>query len=172
MTNFTGTSKPSSIEFDDSHKYPLVDFDDDRPKMKLRYKIAAVVTIFAVVLSMFLLGAMLYHTSGNPLAKDSGITACEDMAANVKAGKKSSSSAKMTELQRDQKLLPFQNSQYPDIKVAGGNLVETIYKADHMQTDDGIASSIVLLTTIQTQYAALQTACANHGVNLPPLPAS
>lgn len=143
------------------HKYSRTPFDKDQ----IAYRI---ITALVIVL-IFIIGGALYFHSKGVFGKDSGVAACEQMAVNAKDGKKSDKKTLMTEAQYKEKRAPFENSKYADIKVAGTNLVETIYKADHAQLDDTLGSSIVLLTTVQTQYGALQTACAAHGVDLPSL---
>jgi len=68
---------------------------------------------------------------------------------------------------------PFENSKYPDLKVAGTNIVDSIYKMDQdslkSSDDPSLSDSLGMLSTINTQWSALQVACAKAGVDLPGL---
>lgn len=104
-------------------------------------------------------------------SKDSGISACEKMAEN--ANKKDVKGGDKTwgEPEYQAAMLPFENSQHADIKVAGTNMVTTIYNLEKQSNnDEDLGGALVTLSTIQTQWGQLQTACANHGVTVPPLP--
>lgn len=103
--------------------------------------------------------------------KDSGVSACEKMAEN--AGKKDvkGDDGPWGEPEYRAARLPFESSKHADIKVAGGNMVDTIYNLEKQsQNEDDLGGAIVTLSMIQTQWTALQTACANHGVDVPALP--
>lgn len=121
----------------------------------------------SIVLVVLIAGGALFFM--NDSSTDSGITACQEMKKNAESGKKSTSSGKMTDAQRKEKRAPFENSQYADIRVAGTNLVDSLYQMDQKKDADNLGDALVTLTTIRTQYAALQTACSAHGVELPNL---
>lgn len=103
---------------------------------------------------------------------DSGVKACQTMAENAKHPK-ASNNEHMTESSYHESRVRFENSSYADIKVAGQNLVDTIYKADKASQapsdDEDLGGTFALLSTLQNNWAALQVACANHDVDLPAL---
>lgn len=126
------------------------------------------IVIGAVVIFLLIAGSLAVFGMPGKAQQDSGITACQEIKANAESGKKSSG-AKMTEEQYKAKRAPFENSEFADLKVAGTNLVDSIYQMDQKKDDGNLTNALVTLHTIQNQYAALQTACANHGVDLPNL---
>jgi hypothetical protein len=98
---------------------------------------------------------------------DSGVEACQTLADNM-AKQKSSDDKPMTEADYKRIRKPFENSKHADIKVAGTNVVDTVYKADTKSKDLG--SAMVLLNKLQTQWGQLQVACSKEGVDVPQLP--
>lgn len=99
---------------------------------------------------------------------DSGVAACKRMAENVG---KSNKNETWGEPEYHAARMPFESSSHADIKVAGTNIVDTIWQMEKQSKDEeNLGGALVTLTTVQTQWAALQTACANHGVTVPPLP--
>lgn len=104
---------------------------------------------------------------------DPGIAACSDMAERVGHPSKNENKT-MTEEEWIRIRQPFEKSSYADISVAGTNLVDAVYKADQLMAnkkdeDADLGESLAILSVIQTNYANLQTACKNHGVDLPGL---
>jgi hypothetical protein len=141
-------------------------------KSKILRNIAGGAIILAVIAAI--LFPALYFSgalANTPIAKDSGVSACEKMAEN--AGKKNvkGGGGKWGEPEYRAARMPFESSEHADIKVAGGNMVDTIYNLEKQgDNEDDLGGALVTLSTIQTQWAALQTACANHGVDVPALP--
>lgn len=114
-------------------------------------------------------GVAIAVTPGH-FKEDSGVTACKTLAKNVQ-DKKSGSDNPMTKAQYEKARTPFENSSYSDIRVAGTNVISTVYKADSKKIQDGdIGHAIALMNVLETQWGALQTACGNHGVTVPALP--
>lgn len=159
----------------------MYDFDGDRndpilKKAKRNRKIKRNLAGGAVLLAIFLvmMGALVFFTDSfgsEVISKDSGVSACEKMAENV--GKKNVKGGDKTwgEPEYQAAMLPFENSQHADIKVAGTNMVTTIYNLEKQSNNvENLGGALVTLSTIQTQWGQLQTACANHGVTVPPLP--
>jgi hypothetical protein len=129
-----------------------------------------------VVGGLILLAVALILASGPAVKRvksetttDSGVSACKTMADNM-AKKQTASSKKMTEASYKKIRAPFENSKYADIKVAGMNIVDTIYQADTQPDPDNIGGAMILMGTLQGQWGQLQTACMNHGVTVPALP--
>lgn len=147
---------------------PQIELESINKKRLKRFVTLAVVVFLAAV--ALTVGALLL-TDKVASAKDPGIGACEQMAANAKAEQKHNSYAKMTDAQRVEKRTPFANSKYADIKVAGTNLVDTLYELDQKENAD-LGDALVIMATVRTQYAALQTACGAHGVELANLPST
>jgi hypothetical protein len=135
------------------------------PELK-RNRIVNIIAMSIILVIAIAAGALFFMSDSST---DSGITACQEMKKNAESGKKSS--GKMTDAQRKEKREPFENSQYPDIRVAGTNLVDSVYEMDQKKDSDNLGDALATLTTIRTQYAALQTACSAHGVDLPNLKA-
>jgi hypothetical protein len=134
--------------------------DAKRRKRKFQWFIS-ILAILACVSAIIVISL-----NQSPSAKDSGVTACQQMASTKTATK--SSNAPMTVEQRDQKKAVFQNSHYADLQVAGANVVDTVYAMDNA-ADDSIAASYEFMTKIEAQWGNLQVACLNHGVRIPGL---
>lgn len=108
-------------------------------------------------------GAIIFVASlaagTSTLIKDSGVTACQTLLDNT---------SKPAAEKKPVTSHDFETSGYTDLKVAGTDFVATVKS----NTDDeDLAGAVGAVSKLHTQYAILQTACANHGVNLPPLPA-
>lgn len=134
--------------------------------MKKNIKVGLYLALASVV-ALFVVGIGVMSFAGE-VGKDPGVSACQEMKANAESGKKSSG-AKMTETQYKAKRAPFEKSSYNDLKTAGTNLVDTVYQMDQKGDDADLAETMVMLTALQSQYTALQTACGAHGVSLPNL---
>lgn len=139
------------------------------PRLHSRTKKYVTLVVLFLVISAAFLGTFLLLRDSGIVATDSGVAACEQMANNAKAPKSSGPISKMTEAQHQEKRAPFANSQYADIKVAGTNVVDTIYKADQMGDDTDLGTIMMTATQLQAQWAQLQIACSSHGVELPNL---
>ena len=143
-----------------------------RRKIKRNLTVGLLLALLFVGLfwgAIFLLNALDDSKFSN---KDSGISACEKMAENVGQPTKKDDGKPMTNDELQVAIMPFEASKYADIKVAGTNLVTTIYNVENApQDDESLGGAMALLSTLQTQWGQLQTACVNHGVTLPPLPA-
>lgn len=141
------------------------------PRRKSRNR--TMIFVYSVILVSFVIFAIvavpLITEMVQPFGADSGVTACQQMAENAKQPSSGSNTPMTEELYR-QKRKPFEDSQYADISVAGTNLVDTVYQAQKTSADDtNLGDAFALLSTIQTNWAALQVACKNHGVELPAL---
>lgn len=136
--------------------------DAKRRKRNFQWFVA-IVALLIVVCAAIGISLNLNHSSAS---NDSGVSACQQMASNKAAAKKSS--GPMTVEQRDQKKAVFENSHYADLKVAGANVVDTVYAMDNA-ADDSIAASYEFMTKIEAQWGNLQVACLNHGVKIPGL---
>lgn len=125
-----------------------------------------------VALVMVLAGLGIYKVLHSYSASsDSGVAACKTMAENAKKPK-SDNNKTWTEDDYHKARKPFEDSRYTDIKVAGTNLVDTIYAMDKKSKDDtDLGGAMAMLTTINQQWSALQVACGNSGVELPGLAA-
>lgn len=122
-------------------------------KRNRRALLALIVSVLLLVATVFVSYVAL--TGNNPVSKDSGVTACQKLADNT---------SKPEAEKKPVGLEDFQKSKHTDLKVAGTDFVTTV------KGDTG-ENAIATLTKMHTQYSILQTACANHGVNLPALPA-
>lgn len=123
------------------------------------------VSIFAIVLTAGYVMEMVSHTNKS----DSGVTACQgiaDKAAHPTPKASSTKNNPMTEDQYKKNLEPYENSKYADIKVAGINVINTVYD---MSRDTGAdySTNMANLYTLRDHWAALQRACSNHGVTIP-----
>lgn len=127
--------------------------------------------VLAILLAVITTGAFLILSAldkSGAVATDSGVSACKAMADTV--GKNSDSQEKWGEPEYQAARMPFESSKHADLKVAGTNLIDTVYKVQNQNLDDAdFGEAMVTLQTLQTQWAALQTACANHGQTLPAL---
>lgn len=159
----------------------MYDFDGDRndpilKKAKRNRKIKRNLAGGAVLLAIFLvmMGALVFLTDSfgsEVISKDSGVSACEKMAENVGKKNVKGGTDPWGEPEYQAAMLPFESSKHADIKVAGTNMVTTIYNLEKQSNnDEDLGGALVTLSTIQTQWGQLQTACANHGVTVPPLP--
>lgn len=130
-------------------------------------------SLIAFVAVMVIVGgiAVLSWIGNDGSFKDSGIVACEKMADRAANPKKSTGAKKdMTSEEHAELRRPFENSDKADIRVAGTNLVDTMYTLTSSEIDkQDLGGSMVTITTLHSQWNALRTACGNHGVNLPPL---
>jgi hypothetical protein len=143
-------------------------------KTKLRRNIVggiALLAIFFLILGPALIIMELTSDDG-PISTDSGISACKRMAENV--GKDDGDDTPWTEADYFAARAPFESSKHADIKVAGTNIVDAVYELEKAAdpNNDDLGSAMVALNTVQTRWAGLQTACANHGVTVPALPAA
>jgi hypothetical protein len=128
----------------------------------------SILLIIAAIGATGIVTGVAIAVSPNHFVKqDSGITACKMISENM-AKKESSNDPLETEADYNRIIKPFEQSSHADIKVAGMNLVNTIYKADTKTKDLG--SAMVLMNTIQNQWSALQVACGKQGVDVPQLP--
>ena len=108
-------------------------------------------------------------TTGNGFTFDSGVGACRQIAENAAKGTDDTNSdAKMTKKELAEKESPFKMSKYTDLKVAGVNVMETVYAMDQLSEDD-IGPALADLTQLEAQWTALQTACGAHDVTIPSL---
>lgn len=128
----------------------------------------ALLVLAILGLAGILAAAAIAFTPGHFTAKDTGVTACKTMADNM--AKKKTNTKKMTEASYRKARAPFENSKFADIKVAGQNILDTVYQADTQPDPDNIGGAMILLGSLQAQWGQLQTACANHGVTVGPLP--
>lgn len=136
----------------------------------IRKRNIVVWSIITILLILVITIPLTLHLTNQSTSMDTGIAACKTIADNSKLEKKQESDVPMTKEDYDQVRRPFERSAYADIKVAGLNFVDTVYKADQASTEEGDLGEIMLLmTTLQSQYAALQVACGTHGITLPPL---
>jgi hypothetical protein len=119
--------------------------------------------IFAVVLggALWLSGAW---ANVGP-ATDSGVSACKKMVENMDDGR--ADNAKWTEADYFAARAPFESSKHADLRVAGTNLVDTIWKSEQTVDDESLGGALGLMSTLQTQMSQLQIACGNHGVAVP-----
>lgn len=95
---------------------------------------------------------------------DSGVATCQQISDNMhKGGAGSTNYAALRKA--------FNGSQYVDIKTAGNNLVNAVQLADERdRSQDTLGGALVLLSTLRSDWTSLQTACANHGVDVPAMP--
>lgn len=114
-------------------------------------------------------GVAIAVSPSNFVKEDSGVTACKTISKNM-VEKKSSDSKPMTEADYNRIREPFENSKYTDIKVAGTNIVDTVYQADTQPDPNNIGGAIILMGTLQGQWGQLQVACSKRGVDVPQLP--
>jgi hypothetical protein len=127
-----------------------------------------------------LCGAVLFGGIGvlavHAATPDSGVAACKTMASNMKKTDNIKSDGPMTASKYHQIRKPFEKSKHSDVRVAGTNIVDTIYNGSKdLQTDSGdpgksLGKAFALMGTLQAQWGQLQTACGNHGVTVPALP--
>lgn len=136
---------------------------------------AACVIVIGAILAVIALFFMSDSSSASPGVRlvpvDSGISECKQIAKNATSNKNEDTSKAMTKTDLASKTAPFTQSKYSDIRLAGTAMVATLYKIDN-QGDDAtidLGTSMVTLTTLEVKYAALQSACAAHGVSLPDL---
>lgn len=139
-------------------------------------RIALVIGSFLVLVGLvaLLISAISGTGPASAVTADSGVAACKAMANNMTKSK-DTSNTKMTKAKYNEARKPFEKSRHSDIKVAGTNLLATIYKADQMPQDDTdlgkqFGDAMVLMSAVQTNWSALQVACGNHGVTVPALP--
>jgi hypothetical protein len=117
-----------------------------------------------IMLAAFAVGfASIYH----PAKSDSGVSACQKIAVDKK-DVVNTPDDNMTAAQRDEKKAPFVKSHYADIRVAGANVIDTVYKMDN-DIDVDLAQSYADMTKISAQWGNLQAACSSHGVDIPGL---
>lgn len=118
-------------------------------------------------------GAATVSKVTNVVVPDSGVQQCKDIAKNVSSGKTASNDSETTMAEYEAKKKPFQDSRYADIRVAGTNLItlfEQMDKLSKSDDDDAWGAGLVALGQLSSNWTALQTACSNHGVTVPPLP--
>lgn len=137
---------------------------------KIKRNIAGGLVLLAIFAVMFGGVVLLSKAFGSDsVSTDSGVSACKKMAENV--GKNDGENEVWGEAEYQAARMPFESSKHADIKVAGSNIVDTIWQMEKQsRSEQDLGGALVTLTTVQTQWAALQTACANHGVTVPPLP--
>jgi hypothetical protein len=127
-----------------------------------------IIFIICLVGACITAGVIVALTPGH-FKKDSGVTACKTISENM-AKKKTGSDKPMTEAEYKRLREPFENSSHADIKVAGLNILDTIYQADTQPDPKNIGGALILMGTLQGQWGQLQTACSNQGVDVPQLP--
>lgn len=147
----------------ENHVYPL---QYDAPQPKRNRKLIAILTGLALVIGAVAIIGVMNFTKDST---DSGLKACSDMAERVQhPGSSDKSGSKMTEQQYKDIRRPFEQSKYADIKVAGQNLVDTVYKADQIDMDSADYNEAMgVLTQVRQNWTTLQVACQSHGVELP-----
>lgn len=99
---------------------------------------------------------------------DSGVAACKQIAVNMKSTV-STPDDKMTPAVRDSKKSPFVHSRYADLKVAGSNVIDTVYRMDNSADTNSLGGGLADLTLVVNAWSSLQVACANHGADIPAL---
>lgn len=126
-----------------------------------------IIFIICLVGACITAGVIVALTPGH-FKKDSGVTACKTLSDNM--AKKSSSDKPMTEADYHRIRAPFENSSHADIKVAGMNIVDTVYQAQTLKDPNNIGAALILMNSLQGQWSQLQVACNKQGVDLPQLP--
>lgn len=115
--------------------------------------------ILIVVSTLVLVGvgvAIFAHPFSH---SDSGVTACQQLGHNT------------TKVGYETARKKWSDSKYQDLRTAGTAVVDTAHKMDgesDQTNNEDLNASLTDLATLKTQWAALQTACKNHGVpNVP-----
>lgn len=106
---------------------------------------------------------------------DSGVVACQAMADNLMSGDtRDDVNTPMTEAMLNKAKEPWKHSQYAELRVAGINVVTTIYELDiassKSDADTDVMAIMSILRTLRDQWTALQIVCAQHKVHIPDLP--
>ena len=106
---------------------------------------------------------------------DSGVVACQAMADNVISGDtRDDVNTPMTEAMLNKAKGPWKHSQYAELRIAGINVVTTIYELDiassKSDADTDVMAIMSILRTLRDQWTALQIVCAQHKVDIPDLP--
>lgn len=126
----------------------------------------AVAVLFLVVFTgaVFLIAHIGSNTSGQTsIAKvDSGVATCKEMAT-------STTPADVNDEWRQKRLAVFAASEHQDLRVAGANFTEAAYKMTTELASADMEKLKALDSALEKTHAELRTACANHGVQLPPL---
>jgi hypothetical protein len=155
---------------DETEKYfQLPKHSYTKPEKNWKNKMAFVYAISALTVVFGFLAFTVFVPVAKSIAKDSGVSACETMQKNVEDNVKSTS-GKMTLEQRDKARKPFQDSRYPDLRVAGTNLVDSLYDVDQKIDSADLGQTMAMAALIRSDFTTLQTACSAHGVNVPALP--
>jgi flagellar basal body rod protein FlgC len=130
--------------------------------------------ILSVITALGLLGiatGVAIAVAPNHFVKtDSGVAACKTISENMANSQSTKNNKKMTEASYKKARAPFENSSHADIKVAGMNIIDTIYQADTMKDPDNIGAAMILMNSLQSQWSDLQVACSKQGVDVPKLP--
>jgi len=155
-------------------RYPLptTSLPTDPRKIRNAHIIAFITIVVGIIVGV---GVIFWDskgsapTTGNGFTFDSGVGACRQIAENAAKGTDDTNSdAKMTKKELAEKESPFKMSKYTDLKVAGVNVMETVYAMDQLSEDD-IGPALADLTQLEAQWTALQTACGAHDVTIPSL---
>lgn len=124
---------------------------------------------------VFAMSAAAYAYNQNLIFKDSGIAACEELAADGNkglTGGKSTTDETMTEAQYRELRKVFAESRYDDIKDHGTKLIDVIWQVSQTTKggDDAAMGALAYLGPLTTHMSGLQSACADQGiiVNLQP----
>lgn len=115
--------------------------------------------------AVFLVVYVGHNTNGQAsVAKvDSGVATCKTMA-------ESTTPANVNDEWRKNRLSVFTGSQYQDLRMAGVNFTNAAYDIVTKMTNvKDVEELNALNSKLETTHAELRTACANHGVTLPPL---
>jgi hypothetical protein len=135
-------------------------------------KLQSIVLIIAFALGAVGIGAgvAMAIAPNHFIKEDSGVKACKTIVDSMKKTDDIKSDGPMTEAKYHQIRKPFEESSHADIRVAGENIIDTIYQAQTQDDPQNLGGALILMGTLQGQWGQLQTACSKQGVDVPQLP--
>ncbi|HEY2793709.1 MAG TPA: hypothetical protein VGJ28_15200 [Micromonosporaceae bacterium] len=142
---------------------PPPDFEQERRATRL------VMLVCSALVLLVLLGGVVTLIVGH-FRTDGGVNECKTLATSIKTGNGAPTSSgtfdeKAYHALRD----PFNDSRYSDLRTAGTRLADEIWQLAGNGRQPTI-SDLGTLAQVEATYGDLVSACANHGVTLPPLP--
>lgn len=145
---------------------------EQEPQNRHGWLIAVVmaVCVLSLMLAAFLVQRTGLAPAGVPLiGRDSGLAACESIAAGGGVGPESKSET-MTKAEYQQLRDVFAGSRYQPIRDHGTKLMDLAWQMQSLTASDQNALAALPLVQPMTEaYTGLATACADHGYVLPGL---
>lgn len=119
--------------------------------------------LLAAVVALVAFAGVGWFVYDQFIRTDSGIAACEAMAADKKVGNGTADGTFTEQEYRDARAI-FTESRHEDIEAAGVKMVDLLWQLEQVDTDNDLAAALLYGQRATDAMGEMTTACANHGI--------